>query len=453
MHNGSVGPATIFALSSAPGKAGVAVVRLSGPDAGGCISAMAGTLPRARTAALRTLRFPETGEPLDRALVLWFPAPSSFTGEDVAEFHVHGSRAVVQGLFDSLSHLGARLAEPGEFTKRAFANAKMDLTEAEGLADLIAAETTAQRRQALAQAEGSLRSRFEAWRGKLVQAMALVEASLDFSDEADVADDAMRLAVPLVAGLHIELAAALHAGRGGEIIREGIRVAIIGEPNVGKSSLLNALAGRQAAIVFDEPGTTRDVIEVTVDIGGYPFVFQDTAGLRETASAIEREGIRRSLNAASQADIVIEVRDASRAPEGGNVATMPPDTRPTTALTQIVYNKADLAPPPRSDPSAVCVSAKTGEGLDTLKGRLSAIARDAYGQTESAIITRSRHRELLEASAASLRRFLAANTGGEAAELLAEELRTASVALGRLTGAVDAEEVLGAIFAEFCIGK
>ncbi len=252
----------------------------------------------------------ESGRILDRALVLWFPGPASFTGEDMAELHLHGGRAVIAGVLDALGGLGLRLAEPGEFTRRAFENGKLDLTEAEGLADLINAETAAQRSQALLQSGGALRERYEGWRASLLRAMAYVEASLDFSDEGDIAEGAFKEALPVVRALAAELDRALADGRRGEILREGIRVAIVGAPNVGKSSLLNALAGREAAIVFDEPGTTRDIIEVALDLDGFPFVLHDTAGLRDAASAVEREGIRRALSAAADADVVIAMFDA-----------------------------------------------------------------------------------------------------------------------------------------------
>ncbi len=303
---------TIFALSTAPGRAGIAVVRLSGKAAHAALHALCeGKVPKPRIAGLRQLRDPGNGEVLDRGLVLWFPGPASFTGEDMAELHLHGGRAVIAGVLAALGRLGLRLAEPGEFTKRAFENGKLDLTEAEGLADLINAETAAQRSQALAQSAGTLRERYEAWRASLLRAMAYVEASLDFSDEADIAEGAFNAALPEAHALIEALDRALADQRRGEIVREGIQVAIVGAPNAGKSSLLNALAGREAAIVFDEPGTTRDIIEVALDLDGFPFVLRDTAGLRETASAVELEGIRRSLAAAEGADVVLCVEDAS----------------------------------------------------------------------------------------------------------------------------------------------
>ena len=297
---------TIYALSTAPGRAGIAVIRISGRLARNALHELCrGRFPASRVASFRRLRHPHTGEVLDEAVVLWLPGPANFTGEDMVELHVHGGRAVVAGVLEALASFGLRLAEPGEFTRRAFGNGKIDLTEAEGLADLLNAETAFQRRQALAQHCGALRGHYEHWRATLLRAMAYVEASLDFSDEGDIAASAFSEAMPEVKGLVSELDHALADGRRGEIVREGIQVAIVGAPNVGKSSLLNALAGREVAIVFHEPGKTRDVIEVALDLDGFPFVLRDTAGLRETESPVEQEGIRRALTSAKDADVVL----------------------------------------------------------------------------------------------------------------------------------------------------
>lgn len=447
---------TIFALSTASGRAGIAVIRISGGEAGKVLSKLCrAKIHRPRVATLRTLRHPESGQILDRGLVLWFPAPASFTGEDMAELHVHGGRAVIDGVFDALASLGLRLAEPGEFTKRAFENGKIDLTEAEGLADLINAETAAQRQQAMAQAGGALRKRYENWRSSLLRAMAFVEASLDFADEGDVAESAFNAALPEVQSLAAELERALAQGHGGEIIRSGIQVAIIGAPNVGKSSLLNALAGRDAAIVFDEPGTTRDVIEVAIDLGGYPFVLRDTAGLREAESAVEREGMRRALASAAEADIVLLIDDAS----DSGVSSKHLTHRDDGALRKsfVLLNKIDLVD--RSEVSkqenwaspVLLISAKTGEGLNQLKTALIQFAREHYTGSEAPLITRARHRQEIERANAALKRFLRDSRADM--ELLAEDLREASDALGRLVGRLDVEDVLGQIFSEFCIGK
>lgn len=484
---------TIYALSTAQGQAGIAVIRVSGMAAGGALEALCeGGMPAPRMATLRVLQDRRTGEVLDRALVLWFPGPGSFTGEDVAEFHVHGGRAVVAGVLDALGGLGLRMAEPGEFTRRAFENGKLDLTEAEGLADLIHAQTAAQRSLALLQSGGALRERYEAWRAALLQAMAYVEASLDFSDEGDIAEGAFAEAMPVVRALAAELDRALADGRRGEILREGIRVAIVGAPNVGKSSLLNALAGREAAIVFDEPGTTRDIIEVALDLDGFPFILHDTAGLREAASAVEQEGIRRALAAAEDADVVIAMLEAS-APHPVPLSAILPrqDCHPTwpnpladlagegTVLqppgaTQMcslpiarndggeartkaiigVLSKADLCPlRPDGGDGFILISAKTGEGLGALKAALVSFARENFGAGEAPLITRVRHRQEIGRARVALEAFLDSAANGDHAELAAEHLREAADALGRLTGRLDVEDVLGQIFSEFCIGK
>jgi len=504
---------TIYALSTAPGRAGIAVVRVSGKAAYGTLKALSrGKVPAPRTAGLRTLRDPRTGEVLDQGLVLWFPAPSSFTGEDMAELHLHGGRVVIAGVLDALQAFGLRMAEPGEFTRRAFENGKLDLTEAEGLADLINAETAAQRGQALLQSAGALRERYEAWRTTLLRAMAYVEASLDFSDEGDIAEGAFNAALPEARALISELDRALADGRRGEIVREGIQVAIVGAPNVGKSSLLNALAGREAAIVFDEPGTTRDIIEVALDLDGFPFVLRDTAGLREAANAVEQEGIRRAVATAESADVVLVLIDASAphpvplpasSPGRACHSTLPHPqadavgewtllrtpcaVRPSLlqlhpqadaalengklALASLlgegqdegseawakaaipVLNKIDLAPSKRAEAGAIAISAKTGEGLDALKVALVSFARENYGAAEAPLITRARHRQEIERARSALAAFLACAEAGDHAELAAEHLREAADALGRLTGRLDVEDVLGQIFSEFCIGK
>ncbi|MGO8952658.1 MAG: tRNA uridine-5-carboxymethylaminomethyl(34) synthesis GTPase MnmE [Rhodomicrobium sp.] len=468
---------TIYALSTAHARAGIAIVRLSGKAAREALHRLChGKVPAPRTAGLRALCDPQTGEVLDRGLVLWFPGPASFTGEDMGELHLHGGRAVIAGVLDALRRLGLRMAEPGEFTKRAFENGKLDLTEAEGLADLISAETAAQRQQAVAQSDGALRERYEAWRASLLRAMAYVEASLDFPDEGDIAENAFNAALPKVRALIAALDHALADGRRGEIVREGIQVAIVGAPNVGKSSLLNALLGREAAIVFDEPGTTRDIIEVTLDLDGFPFVLRDTAGLREAASAVEREGIRRALAAAEGADVVLAMIDASAphpAPlplgEGTMLhalrrvqASLLPGgegqdegSEPRVKAVIAVLNKIDFAPstPAETMTGAIAISAKTGEGLDALKAALAAFARDNFGAGEAPLITRARHCQEIERARTALASFLTCADAGERTELAAEHLREAADALGRLTGRLDVEDVLGQIFSEFCVGK
>ena len=448
---------TIVALASGPGIAAVAVIRVSGPGTRDALEGLCGGVPPPRHAALRDIG--HRGAKLDRGLVLFFPAPGSFTGEDMAELQLHGSRAVIRVVIDALLTLPAtRLAEPGEFARRAFENGKLDLTEVEGLADLVNAETEAQRRQALAQSEGALRHLYEGWRAELLGAQALVEAGLDFADEGDVAIDVSVKAGAVVDRLRESITRHL-ADRRGERLRDGIRIVIAGPPNAGKSSLLNALAKRDAAIVSEEAGTTRDVIEVHLDLGGIPVILVDTAGIREARGKVEAEGISRALARVEQADLVLWLVDAT-AP----VWTPPPSAIPaistqSSAIREqsgaipariFVLNKIDLARV-QGGPERIEISAKTGQGIDRLIAALEARAAElAETTTASPLMTRARHRSELEAAQAALLRF------GEpdlSPELKAEELRIAASHLGRLTGRIDVEEVLGAIFAEFCIGK
>jgi tRNA modification GTPase len=439
---------TIFALSSPPGRAGVAVVRISGPRAGSVIDALASPRPQDRVAALRRIRAPGSGDLLDQALVLWLASPRTETGEDMAEFHLHGGPAIVKAVLAALSALPeCRLAEPGEFARRAFENGKIDLAQAEGLADLIEAETEAQRRQAVAQMGGALSVLYEGWRARLIEASALTEAAIDFSDEADVAADAVARARAIVERLSAEITAHLDDNNRGEILREGFHVVLAGAPNVGKSSLLNALARREAAIVSEEAGTTRDVIEVRLDLSGYPVIVSDTAGIREPQGAIEREGIRRTFAHARDADLVIWLSDAG-VPE---TASPPPDLKESgEKILLAVANKVDL-PRARAASGAIPVSAKTGAGIDALTRRLGDIARERIGVGEAPALTRERYRANLQACLAALKAFLS-GVAGEL-ELRAEDLRQAAAALGRITGRVDVEDVLGEIFGRFCIGK
>ncbi len=442
--------ATIFALSSAPGRAGVAVVRVCGPQAGVILDQVAAPRPTPRMAAVRSIRHPDTGEILDEALVLWFPAPASFTGNDVVEFHVHGGRAVVQAVLNMLAAMpGCRLAEAGEFARRAFANGKLDLTMAEGLADLIDAETEAQRRQALRQAGGVLDALYEGWRESLITALALVEAAIDFSDEGDVSSKTYTQAALITGELETVIRRHLDDDHRGEILRDGFQVVLAGPPNVGKSSLLNALARRDAAIVSEEAGTTRDVIEVRLDLDGLPVIVSDTAGVREAAGAIEREGIRRTLQRSRAADLIVWLMDAS-APE----PTLPAELAAMADRTLWVVNKADLqgAHPAGGIPEgALSISVKTGDGIAALSKRLAAIATERIAPSEHPGLTQARHRTNLE----DCTRWLAAFRNGDPdqLELRAEDLRLAANALGRLTGRVDAEQVLDQIFHRFCIGK
>ena len=443
---------TIVAPASGAGRAAIAVIRLSGPRTRDVLEALCGGAPPARHAALRDIG-PADAPPIDRGLVLWFPGPASFTGEDMAELHVHGSSAVVRAVIDAaLSLPGLHLAEPGAFARRAFENGKLDLTEVEGLADLVQAETEAQRRQALAQSQGSLRALYESWREDLLRAQALIEAGLDFADEGDVIADVSVKADAVVASLRAAVATHL-AKRGGELLRDGLRVVIAGPPNAGKSSLLNALARRDVAIVSEEAGTTRDVIEVHLDLGGVPVMLIDTAGLREAAGVVEAEGIKRALARAGDADLVLWLVDAT-APRWDVPAGLIPDKSGQIRVKPAVLavlNKIDLAPGAGAGREAVRISAKTGAGIDTL---VQTLAEHVALVTESGaggpLLTRTRHRVELEAALAALERFADRSLSPE---FKAEELRLAAKHLGRLTGRIDVEEVLGAIFAEFCIGK
>jgi tRNA modification GTPase len=450
---------TMFALSSGRPPAAIAVVRVSGPRAGVALEKLIGRVPEPRQATLARVRDPASGDVIDEAIVLWFPAPHSETGEDVAELQLHGGHAVIAGVLDALGTIeGCRPAEAGEFTRRAFENGRLDLTEVEGLADLIAAETPAQRRQAFRQLKGLIGDRAEDWRRRLIEALALVEARIDFSDEADVPEDLVGPALHAAQQLHDEIAAALaHSGRG-ERLREGLVVAIAGPPNSGKSTLLNRLARREAAIVSSHPGTTRDVIEVHLDLDGYPVTLLDTAGIRDSDDPVEQEGVRRARERAAAADLVLWVIDASAI--GGAVH----DTSEKLSHSDVwlLRNKIDLVlrnPAVRSESRSgdgiknlFTISASVGTGMDALVAALAAYAKEYFSATESAIVTRTRHRRALEETVAALDRALRESDNGRE-ELIAEELRSAATTLGRLTGRVDVEDILDVIFRDFCIGK
>ena len=429
---------TIFALSSGRGRAGVAVVRVSGLQAGAALQTLAGPgLPKPRAAVLRKICTPN-GERIDDGLLLWFSAPASFTGEDVAEFHVHGGRAVIESLLDTLGGIpGLRPAEPGEFTRRAVENGKFDLTQAEALADLINAETEAQRKQALRQYGGALAHLYETWRQRLIRAAAWVEAAIDFTDE-EIPAEAISRAKEQIAEMATEIRLHLDDARRGEILREGFRLTVIGPPNSGKSSLINALSQRDVAIVSDLPGTTRDVVEVHLDLEGYPVIVADTAGLRETEDRIEAEGVRRALARTETADAILLVLDAS-APNWG----LPPLPQ-TPTLT--VWNKADVAHGPKD---GLAISVRTGEGMDRLLTSIRNIVCAQLGEGCSAPPTRERHRHAL------LQAVTALQSGSSASEpeIIAEDLRVATRELGRITGRVDVEDLLDVVFRDFCIGK
>ncbi len=454
---------TIFALSTAAGVAGVAVFRISGPQAGSAIEALAGVRPAPRMARLLSLRDPGDAAEIDRALVLWFPAPRSFTGEDVVELHVHGGRSVVAGVVKALSAMsGLRAAGAGEFTRRAFDNGKLDLSEVEGLADLISAETEAQRRQALRQMDGALSSLSESWKRRLLRILAHIEAVIDFPDEELPESVASRVQQD-ISELIAELARYLDDEGVGERLRDGLALAIVGAPNAGKSSLLNALAKRDAAIVSEMAGTTRDVVEVHLDLDGYPMTLADTAGLRdltgEGQAAIEAEGIRRARVRAAAADMKIAVFDLNDWPRLDTATLDLVD-----ASTIVVLNKTDMIEllpdlaevrggPLRAAREVLAISARDASGMTDLISFLKSRAQELLaGAGEAPVITRSRHRTAFEDCLASLRRAHMTNVADDP-ELLAEDLRLAMRALGRIAGRVDVEDLLDVVFRDFCIGK
>jgi tRNA modification GTPase len=446
---------TIFALSSGRPPAAIAVVRISGPRARVALEQLIGRVPSPRRASLARVRDPQTGGIIDEGLALWFPAPDSETGEDMAELQVHGGRAVIAAVLAALAKLaGLRHAEAGEFTRRAFENGRMDLTAVEGLADLVAAETEAQRRQAYQQLRGLLGERAETWRQRLIEALALVEAGIDFSDEEDVPKDMMARALELIRPLAEEIS---KAGAGqGERLREGLRVAIAGPPNAGKSTLFNRLARREAAIVSPFPGTTRDVLELHLDLGGYPVTVLDTAGIRETNDPVEREGVRRASEQAAGANLVLWVVDATAIES--QALQRPLIQALAESNAWLVVNKIDLVAEPRRIESRFdrkeivnFVSSTTGAGVDELVNALSRFA-ERFFTPEPALVTRERQRAHLKETVLALQGAQrAAGDGRE--EIMAEQLRLATRALGKLLGRVDVEDVLDVIFRDFCIGK
>lgn len=444
---------TFCALATSPGRAAVAVVRINGPRALAALSRLAGRVPAPRQAALRRLRHPTTGEALDEALVLGFVGPASFTGDDLVELHLHGGSTVVGAVLEALGELGVRLAEPGEFTRRAFENGKLDLSRAEAIADLVDAETEAQRRQALGQLGGALELKYSTWRGELIEALAFIEAQIDFPDEEVPPEVAARARRPLEQ-LRQGMVSTLGEVRG-ERVREGFRIALVGAPNAGKSSLLNALAGRDAAIVTPIPGTTRDVIEVPAVLGGYKTLLADTAGLRDTADPIEQEGVRRARAWAEGADLRLWVVDQS----------MFHVEHPPEGLLRdsdwLVLNKADLtashAVASLEAEAAVRawpikrLSALAPRDVEALRMALASHVAERLSGAEFPGATRLRHRHALAGAVEALDRALQRLTTD--AELAGEDVRLAARALERITGRVDPDAVLDQIFASFCLGK
>jgi tRNA modification GTPase len=426
---------TIFALASGSARAAIAVMRISGSQAGAAVSALCGgTLPEPRHASLRRLRDP-AGEVLDQALVLWMPGPGTYTGEDCAELHLHGGRAVIEGVADALADAGLRPAEPGEFTRRAFLNSRLDLVEAEAVYDLIAAETEAQRRQALRQLDGALGAIYQDWADRLRGVLAYQEALIDFPDE-DLPPEVEQQLLAALRAVQVELRGHLNDAGRGEKLREGLFFAITGAPNVGKSSLINALAERDVAIVSPLPGTTRDALETRIVLGGVPVTLVDTAGLRETTDSIEAEGVRRALARAEDADLVMVVVEAGgEAPAVAAVGHL------------LIANKADLGG--KGPDRALRISARTGEGMADLRKCLASAAQQMTGSSAAPPLTRARHRAALLAAAGHLEDAEAA----ELPELRGEDLRLAMRELGRITGHVGVEDILDTVFSKFCIGK
>ncbi len=464
---------TIFALSSGALPSGVAVIRVSGSASGRILKDLTGDLPQPRRAVLREIKSVRTGEVLDEALILWFPGPNSFTGEDVVEIQGHGGRASVAAILSELAAFeGCRAAEAGEFTRRAFEAGRLDLTEVEGLADLIAAETEAQRKQALRQMSGALGELYNDWRTRLIRMRAFIEAELDFSDEDDVPDSVADEVWLEAAQLQEEIRAHLSFSKGAERLREGLQVVLLGAPNAGKSSLLNALARRDVAIVTEQAGTTRDVLEVHMDLGGYPLTIIDTAGIRETDGLVEREGIRRALDRAERADLVLWLHaPGSSEREEGETSVASMDSVPflsDTAAVWSIASKSDLiedeieiAMPPqlagfnRQFEKSLALSAATGAGVKELIDALTLFAEDNLAVGSDPVATRSRHRELLNHVIDYLGEATQIEDGFGAApiELRSEALRSAADALGKITGRIDVEDLLDVIFRDFCIGK
>ena len=459
---------TIFALSTPEGgRSAIAVFRVSGPAANSVLTALLpkdSSLPPPRTAHFTRLYHPLKGEAsvaLDDAICIRFPAPQSATGEDVVELQVHGGPAIVKAVNQALSTIpGIRPAEPGEFTRRAFDSGRLDLTQVEGLADLLAAETEAQRIQAVLHAGGAVRKRCEAWRGTLIRCLSNIEAVIDFGEDEGIAESVVSDVLPSVVSLCEDLESHLAAASTGEIIRQGVRVAIIGAPNAGKSSLLNALVGRDMAIVSPIPGTTRDLIETSLDLNGIKVIVTDTAGLRETEDMIEAQGVDRALEAAKSAHILVSMREPggswAHSTSAFDVCAIKKGNVPILE----VENKSDLIQNQNSNDNVAAnvlkISCVTGQGLDQFVERLSCCVKEVVGcagnefSEGNTLVTRARHRYHLENCVRALHRYRHIH---ESIELAAEELRLAAASLGRVTGAIDTEDVLDSLFAEFCIGK
>ncbi len=435
---------TIFALATAPGKSGVAVVRISGGQALAALASLSGIAPLPHAAQYTGFKNPASGDVIDKGLALYFKAPRSFTGEDVVELHLHGSPGVIRETLSVLSSIpGLRPAEPGEFTRRAFLNGKMDLVEAEGLADLIDAETAEQKKQALRQMYGKSSSEYLGLREGVIHSLALLEAYIDFPDE-DIPENVLAETEANIEKLRISLREMLAGATRGERIRDGLQVVITGAPNVGKSSLMNVIARRDVAIVSHHAGTTRDVIETHLDIGGFPVTLIDTAGLRESGDEVEREGIRRAVDRAANADVKLVMFDGKTWPEKDTASDAQIDDGAI-----VVVNKSDLIEKKNPDGSTVFISIKTGDGINELLGELEKRVTRFFSSRTPAIVTRERHRALLSEALSHLERF----SIKAPLELSCEELRRAALSIGKITGKIVVDDVLDVVFKRFCIGK
>ena len=434
---------TIFSLSSGAGVAGVAVIRVSGQMAEQCLHKMCRKIVQPNIAQLRNIYDPQSGEKLDQGLVFWFPEPATFTGENVVEFHIHGGKATISGVLAALGKLpDFELAQAGEFTRRAFLNGKLDLVEVEGLGDLLNAETPEQRRQALNQSDGHASKLFESWRERLISVLGYLEASIDFIGEEDVDEKALQGLEEKLILLRNDIAKKANDAVRGEAIREGVRIVLVGEPNVGKSSILNYLAKRDVAIVSDKPGTTRDVLEVQMQLNGLPVIFADTAGLNDDPlDAVEKEGIRRTKQRSVDADIVIEVYASQTDQQNLGLVT--------SADVVQVWNKSDLYG--FEDDSRMQISAKTGQGMELFISRVSKLVGEKFGGEEPAVVTRERQKTSIEQGLSHINSAL--DDWKKTPELAAEQLRLASDALSRLVGRIDVEDLLDTIFRDFCVGK
>jgi len=446
---------TIYALSSGAVPSGVAVIRISGGATRTIVSAICGRVPEGRRAMFSKLKDPETNDILDEALVLYFEGPHSFTGEDVAEFQCHGGRAVISRLLAVLGTFAdCRPAEAGEFTRRAFDQGRMDLTEVEGLADLIVAETESQRRQAVRQMGGALGDLYDGWRKRLIHMRAMIEADFDFADEEDVPGSVADKVWTEASDLHSEIADHLERSKSGERLRSGLQVVLMGAPNAGKSSLLNAIAGRDVAIVTEEAGTTRDAIEVHLDLGGYPMTLVDTAGLRDAENAVEREGVRRAQARGHAGDLILWAVEPGGVEKDDPKAGLPEDLQKNVPMW-VVRTKSDLETQPKQDSSGtikeIACSDKSKDGLNDLIQALTRFADEIISIGETPLATRERHRHYLKECLSGLR--TAVDAVHLPPELRAEDLRRAADALGRITGRIDVEDLLDVIFRDFCIGK